>query len=85
VRKTPKNLNDLRVALQVKLIQIGNLGACLHDSCHKLSILHPHDVHTAPLTVGSRLHDVQEDCNKLGELLKEVRRAADKYGEFFSK
>jgi hypothetical protein len=84
MRKTPRNLNDLRVTLQAKLVKIGNMGACLHGTCHRLSITHPHDVHTAPGDISGYMHDVQEDCNKLDELLKEVRIAANNYSEFFS-
>jgi hypothetical protein len=85
VRKTPKNLNDLRWALLAELVKIKNLGSSLHDSCNKLGSIHPHDVHTAPGDVSGNLHDVQEDYERLGKLLDEVRIAANNYSEFFNK
>jgi hypothetical protein len=85
VRKTPKKLNDLRVALQATLTNIAFMGACLHDTCHKLGALHPHDVHTAPGDVSGNIGDLQEDYERLGKLLDKVRIDANNYSEFFSK
>jgi hypothetical protein len=67
------------------LVKLGLLGACVDNSCHKLGNIHPHDVWTESADVGSKLFDLLNDYENLGELLKEFRVARNQYLEFFEK
>jgi hypothetical protein len=69
--------------MQHVLIKIGHLGACLHNTCHKMSNTHPHDVRTDSAEVGSKFFDLLNDYEKLGKLLKQFRVSRNEYIEFF--